>query len=234
MSFVLPFPLLRCAAFRAKLFPFVPKSRLSVHFWCFGRFSSLPLSFSLLRMALRLVCSRLLTSWPFHQRFQEKPAIVKIIAQENLGTAKPESRLAKESFCFCSRHWFQSYSLPARFAGFLFIPVHPPLSSLSLSLSRSDKKNSLAGNAGAGMLPGALAPSLMHERLSLAKPEFFMHFYLAKSGLLSHQVGGKAWLGRSGHAKAKCWRLSSQNISDHECDFLGTNCCFPLIHLVWR
>jgi hypothetical protein len=41
------------------------------------------------------------------------------------------------------------------------------------------------------MLSGALVAMLMHERLSLAEPEFLVHFYLANSGVLS-----SAWLGQ--------------------------------------
>ncbi len=86
---------------------------------------------------------------------------------------------------------------------------------------QTQKKKPQVENARAGMLPGALVTIPMHERLILAKSKSLVHFYLAKSGLFSHQVRGKAWLGRSGHTNAKRWGYSTQNISEHDCDFLA-------------
>ena len=50
---------------------------------------------------------------------------------------------------------------------------------LSIRL-RPDKKNLQVENARAGMLPGALLPIPMHERIRLAKSEVLMHFNLEK------------------------------------------------------
>ena len=116
------------------------------------------------------------------------------------GELKPRNSRANLPNAFILYQEAQEGSCPKRLmARTVLVPEVSSLlkkDSVHPSLSRP-KKNLRLKMQEQGDAFRRLVPIPMHERISLAKPDFFMHFYLAKSGLFSHQVGSKAWLGRS-------------------------------------